>query len=667
LANKPLSIRPQKQLRYVPLMAAGVLVFLGLVFLGDLLGLLWHIRTFVWWIRLNPSVLGPTTDWFVWAAGFLISICPGVVALARRNLKSDPVVVLTSVVFPVFSFATMGWSYFVGATLLVGSGFLAAYTLVSRSPSLLGIDSGLALRVVSAEVFGLLALISAGGVVSVLLWGRDFFLAMVSGSTLEPMDVWLSMLAVDLEVFYLARPLLSAILITLAVAAMVALFREPLQRLARPFYGLLVKELPHDESHAQSSLASTSGGEKLPWRFLPYLVLLVSLALGVSITLYPYLVAGVNEVLGVDSWFYIENLRSMNSLRDALPLLQTPRTIFIVLLFFVKVMTDLSAEWVVRLMPAVLSVLLALSAFALVREGTGRPWVAAFAALLSVVSAQTALGMSAGIINNWFALSVANFMFALIVRSIRLQSKLAAVGALAVSLVLLASYAFLWVVVIAELVLILAASILAFWFVARRVWRIEVGFLSVVLSGSVLIPIALLFAVVSLLGFRAQGIDPTLWFTSASGYLTQLQPQLLGSVWGVLEEAFDFAGNRIDLPFLTLLSVVGLLDCGSQRRSFSRIVTAAVLVPILLTAIISTSSASPYTPMWLTWRGIYVIPLYVTGALGAESIVRRVNGQSSPWKSPSRLAFAGTFTSYIFLSHLSCSLRALELLIMVAS
>jgi asparagine N-glycosylation enzyme membrane subunit Stt3 len=77
----------------------------------------------------------------------------------------------------------------------------------------------------------------------------------------------------------------------------------------------------------------------------------------------------------------------MNSLADALSLLQTPRTVFIVLLFVVKIVTGLTAEWVVRLMPALLSILLALSTFALVREGTGRAWVAAFAALLSVVSA----------------------------------------------------------------------------------------------------------------------------------------------------------------------------------------------------------------------------------------------------------------------------------------
>jgi hypothetical protein len=317
-------------------------------------------------------------------------------------------------------------------------------------------------------------------------------------------------------------------------------------------------------------------------------------------------------------------------------------------------------------MPALLSALLAVSTYLLVKEGTGRSLVAAFAALLSIISAQTALGMSAGIITNWLALSVANFMFALIVRSIRLRSRLTAVGALLVSLLLLGSYAFLWIVVIAELTLALVASLLAFWRADRGEWKREVGIMGGVLSGSILIPVALLSVAVPLLGLNAQGIDPSYWLSRAWVYLTQVQPQLLGALWGVFEEAFDFAGNRIDLPFLTLLSIIGLLDSESHRRSFNRIVAATVVVPTILTVIVSISSASPYTPMWLTWRGIYVIPLYVTAALGVQSIIRRVNGRSWSWKSLSRLGFAGTFVAYLFLSHLSYSLRALELLILVA-
>jgi hypothetical protein len=655
-------MQSHKRLGYVPLLAAGVVVFLGLVFLGGLTELLWHIRTFDWWVKLSPSVLEPTADWVVWVVCFLLTLSPAVVVLVRKRLTPELLVVLTAVIFPSLSLISMAFSYRVGAMLLVASGFLAGYTLISRSPSLLGVERGLALRLVSAEVFGFLSLMAAGGVVSVLLWREDFFLALVSGSSLEPMDAWLSMLAVDLETFYLGRPFLSAILIILAVTAIVCLFRESFERITRRFSRGLTRKKDSTDAIPRP-VAARSKSVYQYW--LPYLVLAGCMALGVGMTLYPSLFAGFGEVLGVDSPFYIQNLRSMNSVADAVRFLPTGRAFFLLLLFLIEAATGLSAELVVRLMPAILSFLLSLSSFMLAKEGTGRLWLAAFASVLSVISAQTALGMAAGIINNWFALSIANFMFAMIVRSIRLRSVVAAVGSLILSLVLLASYSFLWVVVIAELAFVLFASVLAFRSVSRPEWRNEVAVSGTVLTGSILIPVVLLF-VVSQLGFRVGGIDPGVWFGQAWDQLTHTQPELLGSVWSVLEEALDIAGNRIDLPLLTILSILGLLDYKSQTRSFTRILSAMILVPTMLTLIISASSSAPYTPIWLTWRGLYVIPLYLTGALGVESIIRRVNGSAPPWRSRSRLAFAATFATYIFLSHLSYSLRALELLIIVA-
>jgi hypothetical protein len=269
--------------------------------------------------------------------------------------------------------------------------------------------------------------------------------------------------------------------------------------------------------------------------------------------------------------------------------------------------------------------------------------------------------MGAFIITNWFALSLANFTFTLLLRAIRLRSKLAAGGSLTFSLVLLASYAFLWVVVIAELALVLFASIVVFRNVQRRKLKYEVGFIGGVLLGSILIPIAFLFFVATpLFGFKPQGLDPIAWITMGWSQLTQgaTGSEVLSSGLAALEATFDFAGNRVDLPFLTLLSVIGLLDGASGTRSFRRILAATVLVPLGLTLITRD--------IYFTWRGLYIIPLYLTGALGAESVIRRVNEQESPWKSRSRLAFAGTFSAYVFISHLAYSFRALELLVMVA-
>jgi hypothetical protein len=267
--------------------------------------------------------------------------------------------------------------------------------------------------------------------------------------------------------------------------------------------------------------------------------------------------------------------------------------------------------------------------------------------------------MGAGILANWFSLSVANFMFALVLRWIRLRSKLAAVGVLLFSMVLLGSYAYMWVAAIGMLTTALGATLLSFRPKTRHQWKYESMSLAAVLFGCLALPVLLAWVlVVPLLGYIPAWFDAGSHLSQGwSQLISRISSQPLPQAGSALEEAFDFAGNRVDLPFLTILSMAGLLD-PAWKGSFRRLVAAMVLLPIIIAVI------SPY--LYDTWRGLYVIPLYLTGALGVASIVDRVSGQGATWRSPSRLAFAGTFAGYVFVAHLSYSLRALWLLILVA-
>jgi hypothetical protein len=648
----------QGRLKFVPLLAAGLLVYLGLVLLGGLTGLLWHIGVYAWWIVLNPSILGPTWDWVVWGASFLVMMSPSVLELARARVKPDLVSALAFFILPFSSLVVAGWSYFVGATLLVGSGFLAAYALVSRSRRYVGIETGTAARLVCAEVFAFLTVTAAGGVVAVLLWGWGAFTALTSGSSfLTITDTWLKMLAVDVELFFLARPLLLAMFFALLAASIVALFMEPLQALTRRVFQKIMKGKSARKDGVSPEYASPRDAVPF-WKAVPYVILAGSVGLGVAITLYPYTIVHYTGVLGSDSWFYMEKLRSITNLEQAILLFQGDRGLFIMLLFLIRSITGLSPEWVVRLMPALLSALLALSSFTLVKEGTRSLWVAALTAVFSVVSSQTMIGMSAGIITNWFALSVASFAFALVFRSVRLRSRVAVACSVVLSFVLLASYAYMWVIFLAVLVLVILASLVSIQ-VDRDILTYDVKIMSGILLGAIVIPIGFLFlAAIPLLGFRPEGLDSSFWLALGWNRLVQaITPQTLNSALPALERAFDYTGNRLDLPFLTLLSIIGLLDCGFERRLFRNVVAAMTLIAVVATVI---------TPdINLIWRGLYLVPLYLTGALGAESVIRRVNGQQSSLRSADRLAFTGTFVAYLFLSQLDYWLRAVELLIMV--
>jgi hypothetical protein len=67
---------------------------------------------------------------------------------------------------------------------------------------------------------------------------------------------WVSLLAIDLEAFYLLRPILSVLLIILAVAAIVALFREQFLGIA----GSISKRMMKRNSQVSTSLTSVRPG-----------------------------------------------------------------------------------------------------------------------------------------------------------------------------------------------------------------------------------------------------------------------------------------------------------------------------------------------------------------------------------------------------------------------
>lgn len=110
---------------------------LWIVSLGDFTGLVWHSRTFGWWVSLDPSLLGPTEDWLIWAACLIISMSAIVAVVLRGKTKLHPAVISTFFLVPLSSLLMLGWSHVVGAILLVGLGFLVACVLVSRSCKLL--------------------------------------------------------------------------------------------------------------------------------------------------------------------------------------------------------------------------------------------------------------------------------------------------------------------------------------------------------------------------------------------------------------------------------------------------------------------------------------------------------------------------------------------------
>jgi len=118
-----------------------------------------------------------------------------------------------------------------------------------------------AVRVVCPEIFAFLALVSAGEVVSILLWRQGVFGALICGNHLT--DPWLHMPSLDMEVFYLPRPLFRELFMVLAVVAILALFREEFHSITRVVIGRLVKQKPSTSCGASPEPKWRSGNATL--------------------------------------------------------------------------------------------------------------------------------------------------------------------------------------------------------------------------------------------------------------------------------------------------------------------------------------------------------------------------------------------------------------------
>jgi hypothetical protein len=297
--------------------------------------------------------------------------------------------------------------------------------------------------------------------------------------------------------------------------------------------------------------------------------------------------------------------------------------------------------------PLMLSTLLSLSTFALVRQGTRDGLLASVAALFSVVSSQTAIGLGAAILANWFALALVNVFFALLLKAQMDRSRFGMVASGLVSLLVLLAHPFTWAASMAMIAIQLVAIALSGRSKLSEIKRDMVPIASVLLLNAVF-----LFLAFSLAGGARY---------SLTAAFQQMQSPLriadLSSLVTFLETTIDYARNRLDMTFMIILSIIGILDTSLVSKRFRRVLASMMIVPIFFTLLAPDIN-------W-TWRGLYLLPIYLGAALGARSIVLRANASTIGSRRESILSFvlSSSLLGYIFLSSLAWTLRATLLLI----
>jgi hypothetical protein len=124
-----------------------------------------------------------------------------------------------------------------------------------------------------------------------------------------------------------------------------------------------------------------------------------------------------------------------------------------------------------------------------------------------------------------------------------------------------------------------------------------------------------------------------------------------------LETTIDYARNRLDMTFMILLSVIGILDVSLVSKQFRRVLGSMMIVPVVFMLLAPD--------IHFTWRGLYLLPAYLGGTMGLRSIALRVNDpvRADGIESVPRRAFSSSLFGYVFLSCLAWTLRATLLLI----
>ena len=625
--------------RHSSLIAAGACTFLGLALLMSIVGVTWHSN--YQYLRLDAYVFAASADLVIWVIAFALSTFPFYASVKRdRSTLHDPLLTFSNLILPPVSIMMGLWSCETAVAGLAVSGFMVAYGLVRRSPCLLRIASRDAFRIVASVTLTCLAGLSVISIFGMATGGEETLRVLSTAATLSKETLsnpWLRAMTLDLEFFFLLRPILPSLIVILVFVAVLAVLSDtridPVKLLARFLKRRNVDQQREKGSPSHNRLVSVVAA----------LLVIGSVPVGAFVTLYPYVFGQVDGMLGSDTWYYLGILRDTRQPLEVVSASKHP--LLTVFLLGLRWATGASALSVVMYVPLVLSVLLSLSSYVLVRQGTKDTLFASFAALLSVVSSATAIGLGAAIFANWFALVLVNLFFALLLRAQMVRSVAAIVLASVFSLLVLIAHPVAWGAVMA-MIAIQALGIL-----------LAAGYRPFELKDAVpLVAVVLLDALFLVLASTQIATVRLELGAAVSESLSAANIANVTNLIGFLDSTIDYARNRLDATVLVLFSIIGIADTSLLPRPFRRILGSMMIVPIFFTLLAPDIN-------W-TWRGLYLLPTYLTATLGIRSIALRVNSHPSVSRRESvlRLGFSGSMLAYVLLASFAWALRATLLL-----
>jgi len=377
----------------------------------------------------------------------------------------------------------------------------------------------------------------------------------------------------------------------------------------------------------------------------------------------PYISLESNKLIGVDARSYLNFLYEMIDAPSLTRAIATSyymryRPVYYLILYGIYWITDLEAISVIKLMPSLLTIGLAISTYFLISSTLKDRRLAIIACFLTIFSFHTTIGLHAGIYSNWFALSMIFASIGMFLKACSRGSIKYLLAASIGSILVLATHIWSWGIFVALMIVFVLLRLQAF----LRNSSDNSAKRSTVFGGAFLL---------ANLGFASVAY---FLFTFAFGF----EGLRIGLDWGLkmIQEMFDHLLQLNMVEFYRHLPVLLI----SNERGFFYNSTLLLLAIIGLVSIQFRKSSSDFkvlTYSWIFvssigfiliageqfWRILYDTAFQIPAAFGLSLLVERsalmlrgVRGFSSVWIP--RLVLA-----ILMLNQFNYALRCASLLI----
>ncbi len=254
---------------------------------------------------------------------------------------------------------------------------------------------------------------------------------------------------------------------------------------------------------------------------------------------------------------------------------------------------------------ALWGIFLVVSVYALVLEGTGDRLLAGISAVLTAVSTQVLVGVTAGTLANWLALPFVNFFFVVLLRGMKTQKLAYVIPSFALFTAILFIHPWTWALVLIVLSVFLPLLLLQ----SGLSHQLRSRKFEVILLGSLL---GLGLASDILKSFLPMGSALSVAVeTVLPGWSLQNVPVAAVTLRNVFQV---WVGGAMGDPLWYVLGTVGMLSIPSLRGRFGMLLVAWVAAVSL--GLVTVSSTS-----YLQSRFIADVPLQIFAAIGIVALL----------------------------------------------